>query len=258
MLKRIAALPPETLANYNVSSVQHLSVGAAPVPYSLKESVCEHCGEHCLTESYGSTENGMVTRLAPDMQRKKPGPSGKPYAQVAIEVRDNDDNGLCRNQTGELWIRTPTTLGQYLNGKLLDTDTMDAKGFFRVGDVGHVDEDGYLYITDRANDLIISGGANLYPVEIETAIIKHPAIQDVAVIGIPDDEFGEQVKGFCELKPGTHTTTNAAQTFLTDRLASDNGPKSIDFVDRLPRNTMGKLLKRELRESYWKDRERKE
>jgi long-chain acyl-CoA synthetase len=256
MLKRIAGLPPATLANYNVASILHLSVGAAPVPYSLKEWVLGYFGENCLTEGYGSTENGMVTRLPPEMQRKKPGSSGKPFMHVTIEVRDNDGTVLPANRTGELWIRTPTTLGQYLNGKPIDNDTIDANGFFRVGDVGHLDEDGYLFITDRAKDLIISGGVNLYPAEIEAAIIKHPAVQDVAVIGIPDDEFGEQVKAFCELKPGQQLTAAALQSFLADHLASYKRPKSIEFVAELPRNTMGKLLKRELREPYWQDRER--
>jgi long-chain acyl-CoA synthetase len=257
MLKRIAGLPKETLAKYDVSSIRHLSVGAAPVPYSLKEWVFGYFGENCLTEGYGSTENGMVTRLPPEMQRKKPGSSGKPFAHVTIEVRDSNGNLLPANRTGELWIRTPTTLGGYLNGKVLDNETMDANGFFCVGDVGHLDDDGYLFITDRAKDLIISGGVNLYPAEIEAAILKHPAVQDAAVIGIPDDEFGEQAKAFCELKPGQQLTTEALQHFLTDHLASYKRPKSIEFVAELPRNTMGKLLKRELREPYWKDRERK-
>jgi long-chain acyl-CoA synthetase len=257
MLKRIAGLPKETLAKYDVSSIQHLSVGAAPVPYSLKEWVFGYFGESCLTEGYGATEVGMVTRLTADMQRKKPGSSGLPYKHVQIEVRDVNSNVLGPNQSGEIWIRTPTTIGRYLNGKELDRDMLDDHGFFRVGDVGHLDDAGYLFITDRAKDLIISGGVNLYPAEIEAAIIKHPAIQDVAVIGIPDDEFGEQVKAFCELKPGKVLTGEALQSFLTDHLASYKRPKTIDFLNELPRNTMGKLLKRELREPYWKGRERK-
>ncbi|HYM36042.1 MAG TPA: fatty-acid--CoA ligase, partial [Steroidobacteraceae bacterium] len=171
--------------------------------------------------------------------------------------RDADGKLLRANQNGELWIRTPTTIGRYINGGELHVDTLDERGFFRVGDVGYLDEEGFLFITDRAKDLIISGGVNVYPAEIEGAIIKHAAIQDVAVIGIPDDEFGEQVKAFCELKPGKSLTSEALLNFLTDHLASYKRPKSIEFVAELPRNTMGKLLKRELREPYWKNRERK-
>jgi long-chain acyl-CoA synthetase len=257
MLKRIAGLPKETLSKYDVSSIKHLSVGAAPVPYSLKEWVFGYFGEHCLSEGYGSTETGMVTRLTPDMQRKKPGSSGSPFMHVSIEVRDAQGKALPPNNVGELWIKTPTTIGGYVNGGELDDDTLDARGFFRVGDVGYVDDEGFLFITDRVKDLIISGGVNIYPAEIEVAIMKHPAIQDAAVIGIPDDEFGEQVKAFCELKPGRTLAADTLQSFLMDHLASYKRPKSIEFVAELPRNTMGKLLKRELREPYWKDRERK-
>jgi len=257
MLKRIAALPPEVLRKYDVSSLRHVSVGAAPVPYSLKEWVLAHFGEGVLSEGYGSTETGMVTRLTPEMQRAKPGSSGTPYVHVAIEVRDADGRTLPHGETGELWIRTPTTLGSYLNGTALGADQLDANGFFRVGDVGYLDADGYLYITDRAKDLIISGGVNIYPAEIEGVLLRHPAILDVAVIGIPDDEFGEQVKAICEPKPGHTVSADELMTFAAQHLASYKRPKSIDFCAELPRNTMGKILKRELRDPYWIGRERK-
>lgn len=257
MLKRIAALPRAVLERYDVSSLKHVSVGAAPVPYSLKEWVLGYFGEGVLSEGYGSTETGMVTRLTPEMQRAKPGSSGTAYAHVSIEVRDENGNTLPTGQTGELWIRTPTTLGQYLNGNELGADQMDANGFFRVGDVGYLDEDGYLYITDRAKDLIISGGVNIYPAEIEQVLLRHPAILDAAVIGIPDDEFGEQVKAICELKRGHSATAAELMSFAAERLASYKRPKSIDFLGELPRNTMGKILKRELRDPYWRGRERK-
>jgi long-chain acyl-CoA synthetase len=256
MMKRIAALPRATLDRYDVSSIRHLSVGAAPVPYALKEWILGYFGEHCLSEGYGSTETGMVTRLPPDMQRAKPGSSGRPYRHVSIEVRGDDGAVLPVGHTGELWIRTPTTLARYLNGATLDAQTMDAKGYFNVGDVGYLDADGYLYITDRSRDLIISGGVNIYPAEVEAVLLRHPAILDVAVIGIPDDEYGEQVKAYCELKPGQPVATDELASFAARELASYKLPKSIEFVTELPRNTMGKVLKRDLRDPFWKDRER--
>ena len=257
MLKRIAALPPEILRKYDVGSLRHVSVGAAPVPYSLKEWVLGYFGEGVLSEGYGSTETGMVTRLTPDMQRAKPGSSGTPYRHVSIEVRDTNGNVLPTGQTGELWIRTPTTLGAYLNGNELGDDQMDAEGFFRVGDVGYLDDEGYLYITDRAKDLIISGGVNIYPAEIERVLQRHPAVLDAAVIGIPDDEFGEQVKAICELKRDHSASAAELMCFAAEHLASYKRPKSIEFVAELPRNTMGKILKRELRDPYWVGRDRK-
>jgi long-chain acyl-CoA synthetase len=147
-------------------------------------------------------------------------------------------------------------IGNYLNAEPLDGDTLDAEGFFRTGDVGRVDADGYLFITDRAKDMIVSGGVNIYPAEIEAAIIRHPAVQDVAVIGIPDEEFGEQVMAYCELKPGRAAEPAEILAHCAETLASYKRPRRVEIVAELPRNTMGKLLKRELRDPHWKGRER--
>jgi long-chain acyl-CoA synthetase len=255
MYKRIAALPPEVLAKYVVSSIRMLGVGAAPVPYSLKEWIIGHFGE-CLAEGYGATETGMLTALPPEMQKRKPGSSGLPHTHVQISIRDQEGADLRPGEEGEIWVKTPMVIRGYLNAKPLDADTVDQRGFFRTGDVGRLDEDGYLFITDRAKDMIVSGGVNIYPAEIEAAIIGHPAVQDVAVIGIPDEEFGEQVKAFCELKPGRAAEPAAILAHCAETLASYKRPKSLEIVAELPRNTMGKLLKRELRDPYWKGRER--
>ncbi|MFB9263447.1 class I adenylate-forming enzyme family protein [Bradyrhizobium erythrophlei] len=256
MYKRLAALPKAVLDGYDVSSIRALSVGAAPVPYQLKQWIIGYFGGGVLGEGYGATEVGMISFLPPDMQDKKPGSSGRPHTHVDISIRDAEGRELPRNVSGEIWIRTPVTIRSYLNGQPLGSDTRDADGFFRVGDVGMLDDDGYLFITDRAKDMIIAGGVNIYPAEIEAAILKHPDVQDVAVIGIPDDEFGEQVKAFCELKPGHKADQDAILDFCREHLASYKRPKTLSIVDELPRNTMGKLLKRELREPYWKGRER--
>jgi long-chain acyl-CoA synthetase len=256
MYKRMAGLPEATFAKYDVSSIYALGVGAAPVPYSLKEWIIAHFGE-VLSEGYGATETGMITALLPQMQKKKPGSSGLPHRHVTISIRDEAGTELPAGREGEIWVKTPAVIRQYLNGKPLGTDTVDEHGFFRTGDVGRLDEDGYLFITDRAKDMIVSGGVNIYPAEIESAILTHPSVQDVAVIGIPDEEFGEQVKAFCELKPGRLAEAADLLAHCRDTLASYKRPKSIDIVKELPRNTMGKLLKRELRDPYWKDRERK-
>lgn len=255
MYKRLAALPAETVTAYDVSSIRGLGIGAAPVPFELKKWIIARFGA-VLGEGYGATEVGMISFLPPDMQTKKPGSSGKPHLHVEISIRDPLGRTLPRNQTGEIWIRTPVTIRQYLNAPPLGSDTLDAEGYFRVGDVGMLDDDGYLFITDRAKDMIIAGGVNIYPAEIEAAVLRHPDVQDVAVIGIPDDEFGEQVKAFCELKPGRQCDEASILDFCRTELASYKRPKSISIVQELPRNTMGKLLKRELREPYWKGRER--
>jgi long-chain acyl-CoA synthetase len=256
MYKRLAALPQEVLKSYDVSSVRALGVGAAPVPYQLKRWIIDYFGAGVLGEGYGATEVGMISYLPPELQDKKPGSSGRPHQHVDISIRDTDGKELPRNQSGEIWIRTPVTIRSYLNGQPLGPDTLDANGFFRVGDVGMLDGDGYLFITDRAKDMIIAGGVNIYPAEVEAAILRHPDVQDVAVIGIPDDEFGEQVKAFCELKPGHKADERAILDFCREHIASYKRPKTLSIVEELPRNTMGKLLKRELRDPYWKGRER--
>ena len=255
MYKRIAGLPPQVVAKYDVSSIRMLGVGAAPVPFSLKEWIIGHFGE-VLGEGYGATETGMLTALSPQMQTKKPGSSGLPHTHVHISIRGESGDELAPDEEGEIWVKTPVVIGGYLNAKPLGADTLDENGFFRTGDVGRVDEDGYLFITDRAKDMIVSGGVNIYPAEIEAAIIRHPAVQDVAVIGIPDEEFGEQVKAFCELKPGRAAEPAEILAHCAEHLASYKRPKSLEIVAELPRNTMGKLLKRELRDPYWKGRER--
>jgi len=255
MYKRLAALPPDVLARYDVSSIRMLGVGAAPVPYSLKEWIIGYFGD-CLGEGYGATETGMLTALAPEMQTKKPGSSGLPHRHVHIAIRGEAGEALPAGEEGEIWVKTPMVIRGYLNAKPLDSDTLDADGFFRTGDVGRLDADGYLFITDRAKDMIVSGGVNIYPAEIEAAIIRHPAVQDVAVIGVPDEEFGEQVKAFCELKPGRLAEPAEILAHCAETLASYKRPRSLEIVAELPRNTMGKLLKRELRDPYWKGRER--
>jgi long-chain acyl-CoA synthetase len=255
MYKRLAALPPEVVARYDVSSVRSLGVGAAPVPYTLKEWIIGHFGP-VLSEGYGTTETGMITALPAEMQTQKPGSSGLPHTHVAISIRSEAGEALPAGAEGEIWVRTPMVIGGYLNGKPLDAETLDADGFFRTGDVGRLDADGYLFITDRAKDMIVSGGVNIYPAEIEAAVIRHPAVQDVAVIGVPDEEFGEQVKAFIELKPGRTADEAEILAHCRDVLASYKRPRTVEFVAELPRNTMGKLLKRDLRDPYWKGRER--
>ncbi len=257
MLKRIAALPEAVLARHDCSSLRRLTVGAAPVPQALKQWAAAYFGAHCLQENYGSTETSMVSALPPGLQQRKPGSSGRPFRHVRVEVRDADGRRLPPGEVGELWVRTPATIERYLNAPPLGPELRDAEGFFRIGDMGWLDEDGDLYITDRAKDMIISGGVNIYPAEIEAVLMQHPAVQDAAVIGIPDDEFGEQVLAYCEPKPGGHLAPDELRAHCVPLLASYKRPRRYEIVDELPRNTMGKVLKRDLRDPYWAGRERK-
>lgn len=260
MLKRIASLPEEVLKKYDTSSIRVVQTGAAPVPFSLKAWTMQFFGADVLHEAYGATEVGMISHLTPEMHKSKPESSGRLNRHVEVSVRDTSGRLLPPKEAGELWVRTPVTIRSYLNAPPLDSTTLDESGFFRTGDIGYLDEDGYLYITDRAKDMIISGGVNIYPAEVEAALIQHPAVQDVAVIGIPNDEFGEEVKAFVEVKPGERfvpeVLIGSLMEFVKENLASYKRPKSIDIVSELPRNTMGKILKRTLRAPYWEGKER--
>lgn len=256
MLKRMAALESDVLAKYDVSSLCSIQVGAAPVPSVIKEWASSYFGDDILHEGYGSTETGMITHMSPQMLREREGSSGLPYRHVSISIRDDQGNSLPVGERGEIWVRTPFVIRQYLGAGELGPEVLDEDGYFRTGDVGSLDADGYLYLSDRAKDMIVSGGVNIYPAEIEKAMQAHPDIQDVAVIGVPDEEFGEQVKAFVELRPGRTVSATEIMDFSARTLASYKRPKSIEIVAELPRNTTGKVMKRDLRAVYWKDRER--
>jgi long-chain acyl-CoA synthetase len=163
---------------------------------------------------------------------------------------------LPAGEHGEIWIKTPVGITSYLHGPTLGPDQLDSYGYFFTGDIGYLDDDGFLYICDRAKDLIISGGVNIYPAEIEAVLKTHSAIADCAVIGVPDEEFGESVAAFCELRPGVSFTPAVLLEWCSGRLASYKRPKHIFVVEELPRNAVGKVLKRELRANHWRDRER--
>ena len=255
MYKRIAALPPAEVARHDLGSLKQLTVGAAPVSADLKRWIIQHLGD-CLHEGYGSTETGMITHSGPAEQHARPGSSGRPYRHVRIEIRDADGAVLPAGATGEIWTWTPVNIRHYLNAPPLDDQTRDARGFFRTGDMGRLDDDGYLWISDRAKDMVIVGGVNIYPAEIEAALLTHPALADAAVIGIPDDEFGERVLAFCEPRPGHSVTEAELLAHCAQHLASYKRPRAIRIVDELPRNTVGKLLKRELRAPFWQHRDR--
>lgn len=255
MFKRLAALPAGVLGKYDTSSLRSLSVSAAPISSDLKLWVMNQFGD-CLSESYGASETGVLTTLKKGDQRRKLGSSGYPHTNVQLSIRDASGEAVPAGVAGEIWARTPIVIRTYLDGQPLGPETLDADGFFRTGDAGYLDEDGFLFITDRVKDMIVSGGVNIYPAEIEAVIVKHPAVQDVAVIGVPDEEFGERAAAICELKPESFCDEGEILDHCRQSLASYKVPRSVTFSAELPRNAMGKLLKRALREPYWRGRER--
>jgi len=255
MYRRIAALGADVVKGFDLRALNQLVIGAAPADKSLKLWILDNLGD-CLREGYGSTEVGLSTGLAPEFQRAKVASCGRPFRHVDISIRDEAGRSLPPQQRGEIWIRTPVTIKTYLDDVPLRPDTRDEAGYFFTGDIGYFDDEGFLYICDRAKDMIISGGANIYPAEIESVLLAHPAIADAAVIGIPDDEFGESVAAFCELKPNCIATTDALLEHCSKSLATYKRPKKLTIIGELPRNAVGKVLKRELRAPYWQGRAR--
>lgn len=256
MLNRVLSLPASTLSRYRPDSLVRVMVGAAPVPVELKERFVEQFGEGKLFEGYGSTETSMIAGMRPWEHRLKPHSCGRPFRHVSVRIRDEDGEELPAGSVGEIYVRTPQMISGYLNHPPLSTELLDADGRFRTGDVGYLDEHGYLYVTDRVKDMVISGGVNIYPAEIESYLGSHPAVADAAVIGIPDDDLGEAVVAYVQRRDGSDVTAEQLATFCAEGLASYKRPRRIEFVAELPHNEMGKVLKRALREPFWAGRER--
>ncbi|MGD0189247.1 MAG: fatty acid--CoA ligase [Rhizomicrobium sp.] len=241
------------------SSLKVISYGASPIAEDLLRSARElmGCG---FMQLYGLTETtGAGTCLAPDdhdASRGKLRSCGKPAPGMEIRVVDGEGRALAPGEVGEIQIRGATVMKGYWN-KPDATQRSITQSWFASGDAGFFDEDGYLYIHDRVKDMIVSGGENIYPAEVENAVFGHPCVADVAVIGVPDEKWGEAVKAIVVRKQGSSPTPAEIIAYARERIAGYKLPKSVDFVEALPRNPSGKILRRELREPYWVGRERK-
>jgi fatty-acyl-CoA synthase/long-chain acyl-CoA synthetase len=232
----------------DVSSLRAIFLGAAPCPYSLKARAEKAFGQ-VLWEFYGATETGINTVLRPEDQLRRPGSCGTAVEGQEIKLVDAEGNEVATGVPGEFTVRNEV-LAEYYNKPEATTKNLH-DGFFSVGDIAYKDGEGYFYICDRKVDMIISGGVNIYPAEIEAVLVAHPAVQDAAVIGVPDDQWGESVKAVVQRRLDVNATEDELIAFCAERLAGYKKPRSIDFVDELPRDAAGKLLKRRIREPYW-------
>ena len=241
------------------SSLELIVYGASPAPVDLVRNALKAFG--CdLAQVYGLTETtGAITYLPPEDHGEQAGARlkscGKAMTGVELRVVDAAGNDVATGEVGEIACRSPQIMLGYWNQPEATSRAMRG-GWFHTGDAGYLDQDGYLYIYDRVKDMIISGGENIYPAEVESALFGHPAVADVAVIGVPDDQWGEAVKAFVVRKPGVEVTPDELIGFARERIAAYKVPRSIDFIDALPRNPTGKILKRELRKPFWIGQER--
>ncbi len=252
-LKRIVSLPAEELAKADMSSMVCLIANAAPVPYALKVEIFEKLGDWFLYEVYGSTELGIDTVLAPKDQMRKPGSCGKTYGGIEIKIVADDGSEVAPGEPGELFVSTGLAMDGYHRSAEQLTELTDV-AWKSVGDVAYVDDEGYVHICDRKKDMIISGGVNIYPAEIEAVLYAHPQVLDAAVFGVPDDEWGERVHAIVQPKAGEQIDLAEFRAFAEPRLARYKQPREYELRSELPRTDSGKLLKRVLRDEYWKDR----
>ncbi|MFY9887532.1 MAG: AMP-binding protein [Streptosporangiaceae bacterium] len=256
LVRMLCALPDEVKAKYDRSSMRVMIANAAPWSFALKQQYVADFPPESLWEVYGSTELGVDCVLRPEDQMRKPGSCGQPAPLIEIVLFDADGTavtGTGPEHPGELYVRSKGVFNEYY--KQQDSYDAASRGdFHTVGDIAYWDDEGFLYICDRKNDMIISGGMNIYPAEIEAALEQHPAIYDVAVFGIPSEEWGEIVHATVVLAPGSELTGDQIKTFGKEHLAGYKVPRSVDFVDELPRTGSGKILKRQLRAPYWAGR----
>jgi len=251
-LRRVVDLPEEVRSKYDYSSMQRFVANAAPWPFELKRKYVERLGDGSLFEVYGSTELGVDCVLLPEDQLRKPGSCGKPAPLVEIRLYDDDGNvvtGTGPDATGELFVRSPSVFADYYKQHdKFEEDSRD--GFQTVGDIAYRDDEGFYFICDRKKDMIISGGMNVYPAEIEAALEVHPDIYEAAVFGIPSEEWGELVHAVVVKRPGSDLDEAAVSAHAREHLASYKVPRSISWLDELPKTGSGKILKRELRAPY--------
>ena len=214
-----------------------------------------------FTQLYGLTETvGAGTYLPPEAHDPSWGKlrsCGVPWPAAIIRCVDADGNPVPTGEVGEIVIKAGFIMKGYWNRSDATAEAIDAHGFFRTGDAGYFDADGFLYIHDRVKDMIVSGGENVYPAEVENAIFGHPGVADVAVIGVPDEQWGEAVKAIIVAKPGEDVSSDSIVAWARERIAGYKCPKSVDFIEALPRNPSGKILRKDLREPYWAGQDRR-
>ncbi len=261
VLGKVLEMGPEAIGLFK--RLRTFVYGASPMPPALLQKALREFPDTDFVQVYGLTEVcGAVTALSPEAHRDAARPerlnsAGQPAGEVEVKVVDPDTlEEVAIGQPGELWFRTPQLMQGYHNKPDATAEVVTDDGWFRTGDIGRVDDGGFIFVEDRLKDMIISGGENIYSVEVERALTDHPAVLDAAVFGIPDEKWGESVKAVVELSAGQQVSSEELVAWCRDKLAHYKCPRSIEIMTELPRNPTGKLLKKDLRKPYWADRER--
>ncbi len=253
---RLLRLPDAVKRQYDVSSMRHVSSTGSACPPEVKRAMIDWWGP-VFNEAYGSSELGSMTYVTSAEALARPGTAGRALPGVELKILDERGRELPPGEPGLIYARQPGLVDFSYQGNDVARRSMERDGFMTMADVGHVDRDGYLYIVDRSADMVISGGVNIYPAEIEQVLIDMPGVLDCAVFGIPHEEFGEALAAAVQPRAGVTLQTEAVQHYLRERIAGYKVPALVTFHDALPREDTGKIFKRKLREPYWAGRSRR-
>ncbi len=250
MFHRILDLPADQRDPASLASLSFVTCTGSPCPPPLKARFHKEIGP-VIYECYASSETGYITRISPEESARKPGSVGKAVGTASIMILGPDNQPLKANEPGRIFARQPGTPDfDYIN-RHEDRANIESHGLVSVGDIGYLDEDGYLYLSDRQSDMVISGGVNIYPAEIEATLAMMPQVHDCAVFGIPDPEFGESLACAVQIQPGETLTIEEVQNWIRERMAAYKVPREVVFHTELPREETGKIFKRRLRAPYW-------
>ncbi len=257
MFHRLLALPKETREKYDLSTMRFVLHGAAPCPVHVKKQMMDWLGP-VINEYYAATEGGGGFFIGPEEWLSKPGSVGKSPEGADNRILDDEGNMVPQGEVGTIYFKAPALKFEYY--KDTEKTAKSYRGeYFTLGDMGYFDEDEYLFLTGRSAETIISGGVNIYPQETDDVLLKHPAIADVCTVGVPNDEWGEEVKSVVMLKEGVDGTAEMADeliSFARDHLPAFKSPRTVEFVDDLPRLPSGKIQRRLVREPFWAGRDK--
>jgi long-chain acyl-CoA synthetase len=258
MFHRLLQVPAEVRNRYDLSSLNLVMHGAAPCPVHIKRAIIEWFGP-IVYEYYAATEGGNNFGIDSEMWLQKPGSVGKTPTPENTRILDEDGNDVTQGEVGTIFFRAPE-VGRFEYFKSPDKTRESYRGdWFTLGDMGYMDEDGFLFLTGRSAETIISGGVNIYPQEIDSVLLQHPDVLDLCTVGVPNEEWGEEVKTVVQLKDGVPPSEALAERikdFARERLPGFKCPRSVDFVDNLPRLPSGKIQRRLVRNPYWEGRAR--
>ena len=250
MFVRLLRLPPETRKRYDISSLRFISSTGSPCPPDVKRAMIDWVGP-LITETYAASELGHVTFIGSREWLERPGSVGRPLGEGVLKILDDAGRELPPGEIGLIYCRQPAYPDFTYTNNPAARAALERDGLWCVGDMGYLDAAGYLYVADRKSDMVISGGVNIYPAEIEAVLMTMPGIADCAVFGIPDAEFGEALAAAVQLRPEQRGSAAEVQQFLRERIAGYKVPRVVTFHDALPREDSGKIFKRLLRAPYW-------